>query len=90
MTKKQFTYTDEKIFLVKRRITCYLRHKYARSGSVAIYSIRTQPKGKGNCLARVQGVLVNEFSALILLHRLYKKIPFVFVIHVPLEELPKS
>ena len=69
--------------------TYYLRKKLERRGAWVTISIRTQRGGKGTKKAEVKGNIRNEFSEIELLHRLYRKFKFQFVILQDIPELPK-
>jgi len=93
MTRKLTVYSDEKVYLTKRKKYAYLRTKHTRNTSYVVYTLRTHVRGRGVALARVQG---QAAEVDLLLQKLYKKIPFNFVIFVspfdldrlPLDKLP--
>lgn len=81
------SYTDFKIESKGR--TYYLRKKYEKRGARMTLTIRTQRGGKGSKKAGVTGTIATGESEIELLHRLYKKFKFQFVILQNIPELPK-
>lgn len=69
--------------------TYYLRKKLERRGAWMTLTIRTQRAGKGTRKAQVKGNIRSQFSEIELLHKLYKKFKFQFVILQDIPELPK-
>jgi len=72
VSKKKFTYYDLRVE-DKKGSTFYLRHKVDKY-RYAVITVRTQKKGKGKCVARVQGLdVTDENRQRVLYLRLVKK-----------------
>jgi hypothetical protein len=84
---RQYIYKDERI-THKNRLY-YLRTKYGRRGSVCVLSIRTHQNGKGRKLAEVRGVLKDDKSQIMLIHRLNRKMKFKYLIEVDIPTIPE-
>lgn len=86
MTKKMYVYEDRPIKLGRR--TLYIRVKKERLGraSNAVYTVRTQARGKGKPLYRTQCVL-EPLSIMNALVRIQKKIGrFYFIYYIPSDD----
>lgn len=84
---KVFEYSDEKIIHNGR--VYYLRCKFGRRGSQCVYTIRTHRNGKGRKIAQVKGIITDDKSAILLIHRLYKKKKFEYLVTLPIPSIPQ-
>lgn len=74
-------FSNEQVYLLKQRRIAYLRVVYVRG--YAYYSLRTQARGKGSLVVKVNRVpTVDADKALA---RLHKKMPFAFVVLMALD-----
>ena len=85
---KQFMFSDDPIIHKGRRY--YLRTKFGRRGSTCVYSIRTQMRGKGLLMARVEGVVNDDLAQIRLINKLKKKFDFQYLMLVDVPPVPKE
>jgi len=83
-SKRGFRFANEQIRILKSGQVLYLRSKYDLASDTVTHSIRTQNHGKGVQKLRAKAVPVAQAGSA--LDRLYKKMPFEFVIYVPYME----
>ena len=84
---REFMFSDDPIIHKGRRY--YLRTKFGRRGSVCVYSIRTQMRGKGALMARVEGVVKDDLSQIKLINKLKRKFDFQYLMLVDVPPVPK-
>lgn len=84
---KQFMFSDDPVMHKGRRY--YLRTKFGRRGSTCVYSIRTQARGKGALMARVEGVVKDDLSQIKLINKLKRKFDFQYLMLVDVPPVPK-
>ena len=85
---KEFMFSDDPIIHKGRRY--YLRTKFGRRGSVCVYSIRTQMRGKGSLMARVAGVVNDDLAQIRLINKLKRKFNFQYLMLVDVPPVPKE
>jgi hypothetical protein len=85
---KHITYQDDPI-IHKGRVY-YLRSKYGRHGSDCVLTIRTQRRGKGIKILQTKGVIIDEMSRVRMMHKLYKRFNFRFVIYAEIPQMEEK
>lgn len=87
-SKRGFRFANEQIRLLRNGKIAYLRSKYDVDAGKVTHSIRTQNHGKGVRLASAKPEPIQQAGSA--LDRLYKRMPFEFVLFVPYMNFEKG
>lgn len=79
--KKGFRFANEQVRIIKSKKIAYLRSRYDIVKGTVTHSLRTQSHGNGVEIVRAKPEPIAQAGSA--LDRLYKRVPFEFVVYVP-------